>query len=134
MFLGINAEVTAWNAENTIFSLVFSENPFVDFVELPPQYVELQVCLRAHSSFSQQHLHLLLKTSYFFYSDEEIFLCIAVFYSTISVLFSAIWSTDRCPGNGANECRVQICSRRLEGRRYQRAEGGAQRDGEERHV
>ena len=43
MFLGINAEVTSWNAENTIFSLVFNENPFVDFVELPPQYVELQV-------------------------------------------------------------------------------------------
>ena len=43
MFLGINAEVTSWNAENTVFSLVFNENPFVDFVELPPQYSELQV-------------------------------------------------------------------------------------------
>ena len=49
MFLGINAEVTAWNAENTIFSIVFSENPFVDFVELPPQYVDLQVRLSVHS-------------------------------------------------------------------------------------
>ena len=43
MFFGINAEVTGWNAENTVFSLVFNDNPFVDFVELPPQYSELQV-------------------------------------------------------------------------------------------
>jgi trafficking protein particle complex subunit 3 len=43
MFLGINAEVAGWNAENTVFSLIFFDNPFVDFVELPPQYSELQV-------------------------------------------------------------------------------------------
>ena len=134
MFLGINAEVTAWNAENTIFSLVFSENPFVDFVELPPQYVELQVWVRAHSSFNQPHLHLIQEMFYLFNSDEEILHRIAVFHSIISVLFSAIWSTYWCPGNGANECRVRICSRRLERRRYQRAESGAQRDGEERYV
>ena len=46
MIFGINAEVVAWNADNTVFSLVFNDNPFVDFVELPPQYSELQVrCL-----------------------------------------------------------------------------------------
>mmetsp|Transcript_25298 Transcript_25298/g.24203 ORF Transcript_25298/g.24203 Transcript_25298/m.24203 type:complete len:193 (+) Transcript_25298:91-669(+) len=44
MFLGINCDVINWNSENTVCSLVFSENPFVDFVELPPQYSDLQYC------------------------------------------------------------------------------------------
>ena len=45
MFLGIQAEVTSWNSEGTVFTLVLpTDNPFVDFVELPPQYSELQYC------------------------------------------------------------------------------------------
>lgn len=44
MFLGISPDVTAWNPENTSFSLIFNDNPLLDFVELPPQYSELQYC------------------------------------------------------------------------------------------
>ena len=44
MFLGIVPEVTSWNAENTAFSLIFNDNPLLDFVELPPQYQNLQYC------------------------------------------------------------------------------------------
>jgi hypothetical protein len=45
MFLGITAEVVGWNAEGTAFSLLLPpDNPFVDFVELPPQYRDLHYC------------------------------------------------------------------------------------------
>lgn len=44
MFLGIVPEVTNWNKENTAFSLIFNDNPLVDFVELPPQHQNLQYC------------------------------------------------------------------------------------------
>lgn len=44
MFLGIVPEVTSWNAENSAFSLIFNDNPLLDFVELPPQYQNLQYC------------------------------------------------------------------------------------------
>jgi len=44
MFLGISPEVSSWNRENTGFSLIFNDNPLVDFVELPPQYQELSYC------------------------------------------------------------------------------------------
>lgn len=44
MFLGISPEVTNWNSENTSFTLVFNDNPLVDFVELPPQYQDLAYC------------------------------------------------------------------------------------------
>lgn len=44
MFLGISPEVTAWNKDNTAFSLLFTDNPLIDFVELPPQYSNLQYC------------------------------------------------------------------------------------------
>lgn len=44
MFLGIVPDVTSWNAENTAFSLIFNDNPLLDFVELPPQYQNLQYC------------------------------------------------------------------------------------------
>ena len=44
MFLGISPEVTAWNKDNTAFSLVFTDNPLIDFVEIPPQYSNLQYC------------------------------------------------------------------------------------------
>ena len=41
MFLGINVDVTSWNAERTSFCLVLYENPLVEFVELPPHLSEL---------------------------------------------------------------------------------------------
>ncbi len=44
MFLGVTADVTSWNAEFTAFSLIINDNPFADFVELPPQYQDLQYC------------------------------------------------------------------------------------------
>lgn len=44
MFLGIVAEVASWSADGNSFSLILSENPLTDFVELPPQYQELQYC------------------------------------------------------------------------------------------
>ena len=44
MFLGITADVTGWNAENTSFSLILSDNPLVEFVELPVKYQDLQYC------------------------------------------------------------------------------------------
>ncbi|DBA00078.1 TPA: hypothetical protein N0F65_000369 [Lagenidium giganteum] len=36
MFLGINAEVSHWNADNTACSLLIYDNPLIEFVELPP--------------------------------------------------------------------------------------------------
>ncbi len=44
MFLGISPEVSSWNSENTAFSLIFNDNPLIDFVELPPQYQDLSYC------------------------------------------------------------------------------------------
>jgi hypothetical protein len=44
MFLGISPDVTNWNKENTCFSLLLVDNPFIDFVELPPEYQELSYC------------------------------------------------------------------------------------------
>lgn len=44
MFLGISPEVTNWNKENSAFSLLLVDNPFIDFVELPPDYQELSYC------------------------------------------------------------------------------------------
>mmetsp|Transcript_32168 Transcript_32168/g.54247 ORF Transcript_32168/g.54247 Transcript_32168/m.54247 type:complete len:189 (-) Transcript_32168:115-681(-) len=44
MFLGIIPAVTSWNKEENAFSLIFNDNPLVDFVELPPQYQNLQYC------------------------------------------------------------------------------------------
>ena len=41
MFLGISADVTNWAANDGAFSLVYTENPITDFVELPPQFSEL---------------------------------------------------------------------------------------------
>jgi len=35
MFLGISAEVVQWNSERTACSLVLSENPLAEYVELP---------------------------------------------------------------------------------------------------
>jgi trafficking protein particle complex subunit 3 len=58
MFLGITAEVANWsnpipNSEGvssssslsgTGFSLILQENPFSEFVELPPMYANLHYC------------------------------------------------------------------------------------------
>jgi len=44
MFLGVSADVTNWNPEGSACSLIIQDNPFTDFVELPPQYAELQYC------------------------------------------------------------------------------------------
>lgn len=41
MFLGVTADVTSWNPQQTAFSLLLYENPLTLFVELPPQYAEL---------------------------------------------------------------------------------------------
>lgn len=39
MFLGVNSDVTQWNAEFTTCSLIVYDNPLAEFVELPPEYV-----------------------------------------------------------------------------------------------
>ncbi len=44
MFLGISPDISSWNKENTAFSLIFIDNPLIDFVELPPQYQDLSYC------------------------------------------------------------------------------------------
>jgi trafficking protein particle complex subunit 3 len=44
MFLGISPDVTNWNKENTAFSLIFNDNPLIDFVELPPTHQQLSYC------------------------------------------------------------------------------------------
>jgi hypothetical protein len=44
MFLGIAPEVASWNKDNTAFSLLLLENPLIDFVELPPRFLDLQYC------------------------------------------------------------------------------------------
>lgn len=41
MFLGVTANVTNWNKDKTQFSLVFSDNPLNDFVELPDKMKKL---------------------------------------------------------------------------------------------
>ncbi|KAI8968917.1 transport protein particle complex subunit [Mycotypha africana] len=40
MFLNITPTVTDWSSDNKEFSLVFDENPLVDFVELPDDALE----------------------------------------------------------------------------------------------
>ena len=44
MFLGVSGDVTSWNSDNTSCSIILYDNPLIDFVELPPQYAELQYC------------------------------------------------------------------------------------------
>lgn len=46
MFLGVTAEVTNWHEDGKQCSLIMNanENPFADFVELPPAYKELVYC------------------------------------------------------------------------------------------
>jgi len=38
MFLGINADVVRWNQNMTVCNIVLQENPFNEFVELPPKF------------------------------------------------------------------------------------------------
>ena len=42
MFLGITADCAG--VSDSAFSLILNENPFVEFVDLPPQYQELHYC------------------------------------------------------------------------------------------
>lgn len=42
MFLGVTAEVSAMSADGNAFSLILNDNPLAEFVELPPQYSNLQ--------------------------------------------------------------------------------------------
>ena len=44
MFLGINVEVTNISADGSRFSLIMNDNPFTDYVEIPPQYQDLCYC------------------------------------------------------------------------------------------
>ena len=44
MFLGISVEVSSWDADGSACSLLIHDNPFTDFVELPPQYTGLHYC------------------------------------------------------------------------------------------
>ncbi|CAN0111031.1 unnamed protein product [Ectocarpus fasciculatus] len=44
MFLGITVEVVNWSADSNAFSLLLTDNPLVEFVELPVQYQELKYC------------------------------------------------------------------------------------------
>ena len=51
MFLGVTPEVSNWsnnnnnNNNNNSFSLLLTDNPLVDFVELPPEFSELRLFL-----------------------------------------------------------------------------------------
>lgn len=44
MFLNVQATVANWNAESTECSLILTENPLADFVELPDEYKDLKYC------------------------------------------------------------------------------------------
>lgn len=44
MFLNVSATVANWNADGTECSLVLTDNPLADFVELPEEFKELRYC------------------------------------------------------------------------------------------
>lgn len=44
LFLNVQATVANWNAEGTECSLVLTDNPLADFVELPEEYRDLKYC------------------------------------------------------------------------------------------
>ena len=44
MFLGVSAEVGGWSETPKAFTLILPENPFIEFVELPPSMSELRYC------------------------------------------------------------------------------------------
>lgn len=44
MFLGISVEVGNWSTDGNSCSLMIQENPFTEFVELPPQYADIHYC------------------------------------------------------------------------------------------
>ncbi|OEH77050.1 trafficking protein particle complex subunit [Cyclospora cayetanensis] len=41
MFLGVSAEVASWDSQEKSCSLILTENPLTDFVELPPALANL---------------------------------------------------------------------------------------------
>lgn len=44
MFLNVQATVTNWNQDGTECSLILTDNPLTEFVELPEEYRELRYC------------------------------------------------------------------------------------------
>lgn len=44
MFLNVSAAVGAWSADGNECSLTLSDNPLIDFVELPEDYKDLKYC------------------------------------------------------------------------------------------
>ena len=47
LWIGITCEIANWNNDNTAFSLILpppESNPFIEFVEIPPQYSDLIYC------------------------------------------------------------------------------------------
>ena len=44
MFLGITPDIINTSNENNSFTILLTDNPFIDFVEIPPQYSNLIYC------------------------------------------------------------------------------------------
>jgi hypothetical protein len=44
MFLGVTASASNWAVDGTACTLVFSDNPLADYVEIPEQYSGLSYC------------------------------------------------------------------------------------------
>eukprot|EP00123_Amoebidium_parasiticum_P015724 comp23118_c0_seq1/m.37232 comp23118_c0_seq1/g.37232 ORF comp23118_c0_seq1/g.37232 comp23118_c0_seq1/m.37232 type:complete len:228 (-) comp23118_c0_seq1:289-972(-) len=44
MFLGMQPAVTQWSADGREFTLVLDDNPFIEYVELPPEHKDLLYC------------------------------------------------------------------------------------------
>jgi len=60
MFLGVAAEVSNWNSDGTACSLLLTDNPMVEFVELPPTLSSLcyanLVCGVIRGALEQVHM------------------------------------------------------------------------------
>ena len=44
MFLNMNTESSNWSSDDNQFSILFSDNPLTEFVELPPHLQDLRYC------------------------------------------------------------------------------------------
>ena len=44
MFLGITPDIIYTSNDNNSFTILLTDNPFIDFVEIPPQYNNLIYC------------------------------------------------------------------------------------------
>ena len=44
MFLGITPDIIYTSNDNNSFTILLTDNPFIDFVEIPPQYSNLIYC------------------------------------------------------------------------------------------